>query len=334
MVNANYATDLLATTFEEYYKLRPSDAVFTELAVWEQMKSAGRITKQGGLKILQPVMYQKSTAVGSFSGWDTLDTTPQEGLTNAEFAWKRYFLTVAIDNETLDKNRGKMAMLNILKTRIAQAEMSLADRMNTDIFLDGTGNGGKNLTGFELAVDSAGTYGNINRTGDTWWRAKETAVAGALAIAGASGMRRMYNDCALGPTRQTPDLIVTYQAAFEAYEALMDTNTRYIIAQMDKPNAVFPKQNLVFRDARMYWDDAIQSGYMYFLNRKSLGIVELEGRGAEVMDQEEDRDAGSFRIRAFQEPLNQDAQVARAIWAGNLVCEAPYRNGKLTGLTN
>lgn len=334
MVNTNYASDLIATTMEVYYKDRPSDAVFGELALIAALKRGKKISKQGGIKILVPVMYRASTAVGSYSGWDQLDVSPQEGLTNAEFNWKFYFGTVSIDNPTLLQNRGESAQLMILKNRIAQAEMSLADAMNADLFGDGTGNSSKDVTGLAIAVDSAGTYGNISRTSYAYWAAQETAVSGALAIGGASGMRRMFNDCALGPTRMTPNLIMTTQAVFEGYEALMDPYMRYTVIDTSKPNAVYSKQSLMFRDAELMWDDYCTSGVAYFLNTKTFALIELEGRGAGLAEQGEDRDTGSFRLNPFQTPINQDAKIAQFFWGGNLVCDAPFRNGKLTGLTN
>lgn len=337
MPNSNYATDLISTTFEEFYRTRMSDAIFGELVLWERLAKKRRVTKQGGIKILVPIMYRKSTAVFAYTGYDQFDMTPQAVVTNAEFDWKFYGATVNIDNPTNLMNRGEKAIINILRARTDQAETSLADKMNADLFLDGTGSGNetnKTITGLALAVDSAGTYGNLVRATDTWWQAQETAVSGKLVIRGASGMARMYNDCGLGPRRQTPDLIITDQDEFEAYEALMDPYIRYSVVDTSKPNVVYKKQNLMFRDADVEWDDYCQAGVMYFLNTDRMGVVELEGRGAEVVDQEEEADVGSFRVSRFVEPHDQDAQSAKIRWAGNLVVDNCIRLGKLTGLTD
>ena len=334
MVNANYATDLIASTMETFYSDRPSDAMFGEQVLIAALKRGGKMTKQGGLKIVVPVMYQGSNAVGSYSGWDTFDVSPQEGLTNAEFNWKFYYATVSIDNPTLLQNRGEAAQLRILKARIQQAETSLADAMNADLFLDGTGNSSKDVTGLAIAVDSSGIYGNISRTSYAYWRSNETAVSNPLAIGGASGMRRMFNDCALGPTRATPDMLIGTQAIFEGYEALMDPYMRFQVIDTSKPNAVYRKQNLMFRDAEVFWDDYCQSGTLYYLNSKTFELVELEGRGAGLVEQQEDRDIGSFRVEPFQSPWNQDAKISQIKWAGNLICDNPRRNGKQTGITN
>ena len=337
MANANFANDFLSSTLIEYYKTRPSDAVFGELVLWDKLKRADKITKQGGQKIVSPVMTRKSTAVFAYDGYDTFDMTPQEVMTNAEWDWKWYGATVVIDNPTRLKNRGPRAEINILKNRIAQAEMSLADKINADAFLDGVSSGAelnKTLVGLALMVDNAGTYGNINRSTDTYWKAQETAAAGDLTLSGSTGMRRMFNDCALGPTRRTPDFLIGTQAIFEAYETLMDSNSRFMVNVIDRPNATFKKQNLMFRDAELYWDDYCQSQTLYFLNSKHMAIVELEGRSADVVDEQDDRDAGSFRISEFVEPYNQDAQSAKIKYCGNMLSDNCRRLGKLTGITN
>ena len=335
MPNTNYATDLLSTTFEVFYRTRPSDAIFGEFVLWRTLADKNKISKQGGSKILTPIMYRKSTAVFSYSGYDLFDMTPQDVVTNAEFDWKFYGGTVVIDNPTHLMNRGDKAILNILKTRTQQAETSLADKMNQDSFLDGTGNSSKNVTGLALMVDSAGTYGNIARASNSWWGAQETAVSGTLAIRGSTGMARMYNDCGLGPKRQVPDLIITDQDEFEAYEALQDPYIRYTVAPVGgKMNVVNAEQNLMFRKAMVEWDDYCQSGVMYFLNTERIAVVELEGRGAEVEEDLIESDQGSFRVSKFVEPHNQDAQSAKIRWAGNYVADNCIRLGKLTGLTD
>jgi len=325
---------LLSTTLKNYSK-KLRDNIFNAFPFLKWLMSQGRITKQdGGTHIVKHLLYGKNSTFKFYAGYETLDTTPQEALTQAALDWKWYYGTVTIDNPTFLKNRGPRAILSILQARIAQAEMSLAEKINTDAFLDGTGNSSKNLTGLAIMVDSTGTYGGIARATNSYWAAQETAASAALTVSGSAGMRRMYNDCALGPTRQTPNLIITDQDEFEAYEALMDPYMRYSVVGVENPNVVYRRQSLMFRDARMFWDDLCQAGVMYFLNTRCMGIVELDGRSSEVVSQQDDRDVGSFRIQKFQEPVNQDSRTAKFFWAGNMITENCRRLGKLTGLTD
>lgn len=334
MVNANYPTDLIATTMETYLKTRASDAIFGDLALWSAFIKGKDVSqrKQGGLKIVIPIAYRKSTAHGSYAGSEPLDITPQQVVTLAEQDWKQYYLSVTMPWDEALKNRGDTAKLNILKARTVQAETSLADDMNGDLFLDGTGNSSKDITGLAIAVDSAGTYEGISRTTDTWWSSVETAVGGVLTLPGSTGLRRFYNDCSLGRNRMQPDLIVTTQIIHEAYEALMDPYMRFTIGGSQE--AAFSDQNLKFRRGRFIWDENCQSGVLYALNTSTFNLVEMDSRSAEVVDSEDDRDVGSFRIGEPREPVNQDTRVWLAFWMGNLTCDNPRFNGKLTGISN
>lgn len=314
--NANYTTGLLTMTFEKFLSRTPADAIFEDLALFNWLDAKGRVKRRvdGGIKLLEPLMYGKNSAGGSYRGYDVLDVTPQEGFTNAEFEYQQYYQTVTISGEEEEKNSGEAQVMDLLEAKWDQAKMSLKDTLNTDSFLDGTGNDGKNITGLALMVDSAGTYGNIARASNSWWSAQETAVGGALTIDGSTGMRRMYNDCSLGKGSMVPDFMLTTQTIYEDYEALLGPQLRYTV--QGEANATFANDNLKFRKATMFWDEVCQSGVMYFLQSK-------------VMRLNVKRD---MRLSPFQKPPNQDAKVAQIFWMGELSASNCRHLGKLTGI--
>ncbi|HML98914.1 MAG TPA: phage major capsid protein [Tepidiformaceae bacterium] len=315
--NPNYDTALLTTTFNKFVSKQAADVIFNDLALFEYLNSKGSVKKRvdGGVKMLVHLMYGKNTAVQSYSGYDLLDVSPQEGLTNAEFELKQYNIPITISGREEELNAGEAQMIDLLESKWDQARMSLRDKLNADGFLDGTGNGGKNITGLALMVDSAGTYGNIPRATNSWWAAQETAVGGPLTIEGSTGMRRIYNDCSLGKGTMTPDGILTTQTLFEKYESLMAPYLRYSVG--GDANAVFANDNLKFRKAMMFWDHECQSQTMYFLNSK---VIEMRVK----------RD---MQVVPFQVPINQDAKVAHIRWMGELVAKNCRHLGKLTGAT-
>lgn len=64
------------------------------------------------------------------------------------------------------QNSSKEAIIDLLDGRMDIAEAELMNRIGGDVYLDGTGNAGKNLTGLAAAVPDAptsGTYGGIDR---------------------------------------------------------------------------------------------------------------------------------------------------------------------------
>lgn len=316
--NANYSTAVLTATFQIFLSKTPKDAIFNDLPLFAWLNSKGKIKRKGGTPILTPLMYGKSSAVGSYQGYDLLDVSPQEGLTNAQFTWKQYYATVTISGKEELENSGEGQQIDLLEAKWAQAKMSLEDKLDSDSFLDGTGNGGLDITGLALAVDSAGTYGNIARSTNTWWSAQETAVGGVLAIGGTGGMRRIYNDCAFGRGKRTPDLILAPQICYEAYEALMDPYMRY--SNTGDQNVGFKSQSLRFRDASMFYDEYCQSGVMYFLNSEYINFLVHPER--------------DMHVGGFQTPPNQDAKSAKILEFGEITVSNCRHLGKLTGITN
>lgn len=317
--NANYSTDFLTATLVNYMSGQAADALFNDVPLIEWLNGKGSVKRReaGGTKLIEPLMYARNSTVASYRGYDRLNISPQEGLTAAEFEWKQYSGAIAISGYEERVNTGKSAQIRLLETKWKQLRLSFMDELNTDCYADGTGNGGKDLVGLALMVDSAGTYGNIVRASNSWWAAQETAVGGALQIYGSTGMQRMMNDCAVGRGSMQPELLLTTQSIYEQYESLMAPYMRYTIAS--EGNAVFQSDSLMFRKARMIWDHSATSGVMYFLNSKVITFV---------VDQERD-----FKVRPFQEPNDQDAKVALILWMGALIANNCRHLGKLTGIS-
>lgn len=323
--NSNYANDVASTTLEIFMRDKPSDVIFKGIPLWEQLKSKNRIRKAGGKRIEEPLMYAKSTAVGSYSGNDLLDISPQVGFTNADFDWKQYYATVTINGADERKNQGPMAIYSLLDAKWEQARMSLADAMAADIFLDGTGNSSKKLTGLALAVDSAGTYGNISRTANTWWSSIETAVTGVLVLQGSTGLRKIYNDVQRGQNSMQADLGITTQTGFESYVALSDSGMRFTTA--GDGNLSYTTPSINYMGLRIVWDQYCQSGTFYVLNTQHMTLVTMEDMAGPDYK-------GDFAVVPFQRPANQDSKTAQLLWMGNLTTNNCARQGKLTGITN
>jgi len=316
--NPNYDTALLTMTLEKFLSKSPADTLFEDLALYDWLNSKKAIKRRvdGGIKMLEPLMYGANSTFMSYSGYDLLDVSPQEGFTNAEFTLKMYNISVSISGQEELLNSGEAQMLDLLEAKWDQARMSFRDGLNQDFFLDGSGNNSKEVTGLALMIDSTGTYGNIVRSSNSWWAAQETAVAGPLTIDGSSGMRRIYNDCSLGKGTMAPDGILTTQAVFEGYEGLMAPYLRYTTGS--EANASFEHDNLKYRKATMFWDHDCQSGVMYFLQSK---VMKLRMR----------RD---MQVVPFVVPHNQDAKIGHVRSMLELTCNNCRHLGKLTGLSN
>ncbi len=296
---------LLSTTLKKYNKTL-TDNIHNSHAVYAALKERGAIKEEdGGERIVEPLMYGKNETAKSYSGYEVLDTTPQEGIDSAEFNWKQYSVSIAISGEEERKNSGRREkIIDILEAKTKQAEMSLREKLVEGLFSDGTGNASKDLTGLKAMVLDSGTYGGIDSGTYTWWRAYVESTAGALTLA---QMRTAFNTASKGG-KDHPNLIVTTQTLYEKYESLA-TSTITLNAT---PTAGTRKlldlgfQVQEYKGQPMAWDENCNSTYMYFLNLNHMKLVVH-------------KDA-NFKASDFVKPENQDARVAQILFMGNLTC--------------
>ena len=303
---------LLSTTLANYRK-QLTDNVFTARPLTYFLMDKGRIRMlDGGTKIVEPLIYGQNSTVASYSGYDTLSLTAQEGITAAEYDWKQYAVSIAISGIEEAKNNGEAAVLNLLEAKVMQAEESMREGFNQMFFSNGTGNSGKNWNGLGNLVSSVGTVGGINRatSGNEFWRSYVNANAGALTL---GKMTTAYNTTSVG--NDHPDMVLTTQTLFEKYESLLQPQLRYT----DTKTADAGFQNLLFKAAPVAYDVHCPAGYVYFLNSKYLTLVGHSGKW--------------FAQTEFQRPENMDARYALIMCYGNLTVRNAAKQGVITDAT-
>lgn len=310
--NANF--DALLSTTLANYRNQLTDNVFTARPLTYMLMEKGRIRMlNGGTKIVEPLIYGQNSTVASYSGYDTISLTAQDGISAAEYDWKQYAASIAISGIEEAKNNGEQEIINLLEAKIMQAEESMREGFNQMFFGDGTGNSGKNWNGLGNIVESGNTVGGINSAGgqgNDWWRSYEENTAGALTLA---QLATAYNSVSVG--NDHPDVVLTTQTLFEKYEALLQPQLRYT----DTKTADAGFQNLLFKSAPVMYDVHCTAGVVYFLNTKYLTLVGHSGKW--------------FQQTEFVRPENLDARYALIMCYGNLTCRNRAKQGKLTAKT-
>ena len=307
--NANFDS-LLSTTLANY-RSQLTDNVFTARPLTYFLMEKGRIRMlNGGTKIVEPLIYGTNSTVGSYSGYDSLSLTPQEGISAAEYEWKQYAASISISGIEEAKNNGEQEIINLLEAKIMQAEESMRESFNQMFFSDGTGNGGKDWNGLGNLVEASGTVGGIDRSTNAFWRSYEENSVAALTLA---QMATAYNTVSVG--NDHPDMILTTQTLFEKYEALLIPQLRYT----DTKTADAGFQNLLFKAAPIVYDVHCPSGVMFVLNSKYLTLVGHSGKW--------------FAQTSFVQPEDVDARYALIMCYGNLTCRNAAKQGKLTAKT-
>jgi hypothetical protein len=308
---------ILSTTLQNY---QPTlvDNIFKDLVLLNHLNSRGRVVvEEGGTSIVEPLMYAANGTVSSYTGYDPISLTPQDGISAAEYQWKQIAGSIAISGIEEAKNRGTEAIIKLLNAKIMQTEMSLKSDLNTMLFGDGTGNSSKDFNGLENIVGTANnTVGGIDASTDSWWNPYVDNAGATLSL---SSMSTVYNNASKG--NDTPDLIVTTEPLFAKYESLLTNNVRY--QDVEKANAGFT--NLMFKQTPVVFDFALDAqsatpntnAPMYFINTKYLKLVGMNGHW--------------FNTTEFQNGTvaGKDARYALVMAFGELTCSNRSRQGYL-----
>ena len=309
--NSNFDA-ILSTTLQNY---RPTlvDNIFTATVLLDHLNSKGRgVMEEGGTSIVEPLVYAVNDTANSYSGYDAIDLTPQDGISAANYNWKQMAASIAISGIEEAQNRGTEAIIKLLNAKIMQAEESIKESLNDMLYASSVGNGGKDFQGLGFIIDASNTVGGIDPSTNTWWRSYEENTATALTTA---QMATAYNTASKG--NDTPDMIVTTMALFEKYESLLTAQVRY--QDVTKANSGF--QNLMFKQTPVVFDVSCPTGNMFFMNSKYLKLTGMNGHWFNTTDFQKGTVAGV------------DARYALILSFGELTCSNRARQAKLTAKT-
>lgn len=350
--NTVYYDALLSTTLDAYVGGGTMfDNIFKDSAYLAALREFGAVIKQnGGERIRAPLMYDDNNTIRSYSNYDTLDTTPQDGMTTAFYEWREIGGTISISRKEERQNSGEAAMIGLLDAKIKQAEMSMRQALNTQL-IRGTvssatfvpGNSAKDLNplGYFLrkinSTDptTGGNVGNISGSSNSWWRhhtavldsgSTDTGNDFAVSVSTWKGLsvalKRMYNYCSRG-TGGAPNLVVMDQTTFEEYESALDDKVRYTNTRL----ADMGFETIKLRGATCVWDELVPSiddgdtagadGTAFFLNTNFYKLV---------IDSETD-----VVTTPFVEPENQTAKTAKILFMGNAIASNMRKLGVAYG---
>lgn len=337
-MNPNF--DALVATTLKNYRRNLADNITAHQVVWFQMKEKGFIREEdGGTSIVEPLLVGRNTTVGSYRGYDIIDTSPQEGISAAEYDWKQIAGSLSISGEEEFKNGGsKTKVLSLLESKTTQLELSMMMEVNRQMQGDGTGNSGKDITGLALAVEDGAVwsvYGGIDSApaaNDYWknqWLDSSLSLANPPTTAQLQTLirewTRIYNSCMRGKIR--PTVIITDQFIYELYEQSMQFTTSNYRVNLDQKMADAGFMNLLFKETPVVFDEDMPGSSLdltsdnhqvLFLNVDFMRFVLGKGK--------------NFVVTDFQKPENQDAKVSQIILYGNLTVNNRARQGRITGI--
>ena len=322
-------SDIIATTIQSRSG-ELADNVTNNNPLLLKLKSKGNVRPfSGGNVILEEIMYNDSSTnnTNSYSGFETLNISPNSPISAAQFSIAQYASAVTISGLEMLQNSGKEAIIDLLEGRIKVAEAQLSNRINLDLYGDGTGNGGKNLTGLAAAVadsPTSGTYGGINRATWTFWQNQAfSGVTNGGAAVSAANIQSYMTQLAIKLVRGTDkaDLIVADNNYYNLY-----VNSLQAIQRVTDPEmAGSGFASLKFYGGGTSADVVLGGGigaqqpanHMYFLNTDYIFF-------------RPHKDRNFVPIGGERQSVNQDAIVKLIGWAGNLTSSGAQFNGVLT----
>jgi hypothetical protein len=298
-------TDVVATTLQGYSG-QLADNITNHNALLFKIDQKGNKRPATGRTIVQELEYAENSTVQWYSGAETLDVSPSDTFTYAEFSYKQLAGNVVINGLEEIQNSGKEAIHNLLKSRIKNLEKSLKNEMATQLYSLGTGNGGKEIGGLQLLVsdDGTGTVGGIVSGTWTFWMnnfydfSDVSVTAGVTTIQHA--MNTLWTEVIRGADK--PDMWVADTNYFLFYLESLTANQRFV----DEKMAAAGFQNLMYMSAPVFFDDQAPSNHMYALNTDYLFLRPAKGR--------------EFVPLGEKSSVNQDALVMPVVWAGNMTC--------------
>lgn len=309
--------ELQAVTDVYYADKKATDIYFkSNILLYKLMGGdKGRSLAPGGTSIDVPLEYGELPSQ-SFNASTTFNTTKAEVLNKAQFNWSAYQATIVYDLDDNRENSGEAAIVNIVETKLRNAQKTIRKAMANALY--GTGAVlGKDMTGLGDLFDTtaATPYGGIAEADMAQWGAKADATVEAISFTVMQKIRRLasIDDDMEGK----PNLYVTTELLKDAFEASLHTQSRYSNAKLVEAGF----DNILFGGVPVVCDNKVAAGTCYGLNLNFLDFM---------THKDYNFPKPTWREAAANDP---ETMIAYEKWSGNLICSNRSAQAVHTALT-
>jgi len=306
--NSNFSEMVTTTLRHRSKKLKDNMSKNVALLMRLREKDNSREIA-GGRQIIEELEYAENSTFMYYDGDEVLNVGTSDVFTAAEYEWKQAAVAVRINGKEMAMNAGSDAVLDLLESRIKNAEKTMTNNMGSGVYSDGTGTGGKQIGGLQLLVSDAGTgtVGNIDSSVYTFWQNTIYDFSANAVTASSTTIQDAMNSLYLNlcRNRDRPDLIVADNLYFSYYWKSLQAIQRIT----DDKVAAAGFRSLKFMDSDVVFDGgdagSAPSAHMYFLNTDYIKFISHKSRNMVPLNP--DRFA-----------TNQDALVKLIGWMGNM----------------
>lgn len=338
--NSSYS-DIITTTIESRSRelannWENNNALLRKLRAKDNVKPFS-----GGSLILQEIGYTDPTMINanSYSGYEVINIAPNSPISAAQFSIKQYAGAVSMSGLEMLQNSGKEAFIDLMEGRMQIAEGQLLNRMDYDLYQDGTGNASKNITGLALAIPddpTTGTYGGINRSNYNFWRSQyyRGVTDGGAAVSAAniqSYMTTLALRCVRGNDK--PDLWVAdatyfgfYVNSLQGIQRITSDNGSTKAGAGFGPELAFYGGGMA---ATVVMGGGISGAVSSSQSTSGATSAHMWALNTDYIFWRPHRDRNFVPIGGERQSVNQDAVVKLFGVAGNLTSNGPQFSGVL-----
>lgn len=309
-----------------------------------------RLTRRGNLKtfpggrtIVQELNYANNQTFQWYSGYQVLNVSPSQVFSAAEYPIRQAAVAVSISGLEDLQNSSEEAIIDLLESRIINAEDTFMNGLSQGIYGDGSVT--NSVGGLQLLVSStptSGVVGGIDRSQWSFWQNQTWSAAtdGSTTLSSSSILQQMDGLWVkLIRGRDAPDLIIADNVSYRYYLNALQAIQRIGPDSTPGDMAEAGFQSLKYITSDVVLDGGFQgfstdplpfqvstsatalggapSTTMYFLNTKYLHWRPHSRRNMVPLDPDR------FSI-------NQDAMVRLIAWAGNMTLSNAFLQGVLT----
>lgn len=301
--------ELQAATDYYVQNEQPEDIYFTSNVLLFKLLSLGK-TYPGGKKIQVNLEYDMTHA-GAYGPKSEMPISKKEIINAAFFEYAAYYATLTMDMDDDLINSGEVAIVDLLRAKLKNAEKSIRKTMASQIYHkratslaagnDPNARPFNGLGDLFQSADSSIEYGEISEDQMSLWA--PNVIDGAKEM-GFEFMQEVRREASIDNGNEgKPDLYLTTQVLQDAFERTLQVQARY----SDKKLLDAGFDNILFKGAPIVDDDECDSGHLYGLNTAYLDVLTHVKR--------------NFTKPEWKSPIRQpDTATANIRWAGNLVC--------------
>jgi len=135
LVNPSSTLTEIVTTTLRNRTGKLADNVTKNTALLNRLRKRGKVkTVSGGRTIVQELEYAENGTYKRYSGYEALNIAPSDVFTGAEYNYAQSAVAVSISGLEMLQNSGESAIIDLLESRIGNAERTMINNTSVDIY--------------------------------------------------------------------------------------------------------------------------------------------------------------------------------------------------------